>query len=99
MAVGPVGSAIYVNQQMATVASEKNALQNRFDLQNLAAAAAVNEKEKEVLEVRPAEENQQIDPDREHQDQHSEEENPKEREEKEEKPTPRASTHILDITV
>jgi len=56
MSIGPIGSAIYVNQQMAAVASEQTAQQNKFDLQNLAAAALINEKEKEVAEVRPTEE-------------------------------------------
>jgi len=37
---GPIGNAIYVNQQTATVASEKNSLQNRVELQNMAAANA-----------------------------------------------------------
>lgn len=67
MAIGPVGNAIYVNQQMASVASEKTALQNRFELQNVAANALANDKQKEVEEVRPTEENHEVDPDREHQ--------------------------------
>jgi len=46
MAIGPIGSAIYVNQQMASVAGEQTAQQNKFDLQNLAAAAIANDKEK-----------------------------------------------------
>ena len=102
MAVGPVGNAIYVNQQMATVASEKNAQQNRFELQNLAAAAATNEKEAEVQEVRPAEENHMIDPDREHTKEEAEQEmkrekHEKEGEEEEKKETP--PVHRLDIKV
>lgn len=64
--LGPVGSAIYTNQQMALVAGEKNALHNRFELQNLAANSSANAKQKEVEELRPAEEAHMIDPDREH---------------------------------
>jgi len=64
--LGPVGSAIYTNQQMALVAGEKNALLNRFELQNLAANAIANAKQKEVEELRPTEEAHMIDPDREH---------------------------------
>ena len=79
MAIGPVGNAIYVNQQMATVASEKNALQNRFELQNVAANAATNEKEKEIEEVRPTEENHMVDPDREHTKEEAEQQMKRER--------------------
>ena len=67
MALGPIGNAIYVNQQTVTVANAHGNQNNRFDLQNLAAQAAANEKEEKVLEVRPTEENQEVDPDREHQ--------------------------------
>jgi hypothetical protein len=74
MAIGPVGNAIYVNQQMASVASEKNAVHNRFELQNVAANAITNDKQKEVDEVRPTEENHEVDPDREHQKHESDDE-------------------------
>jgi len=77
--IGPVESAIFTNQQIASVASDKNAVQNRIDLQNQAAATAANDKEKEVLEVRPTEENHEVDPDREHQKQEADSENPKDR--------------------
>lgn len=102
MAIGPIGNAIYVNQQMASVASEQNAILNRFELQALAAAAASKEEKQEIEEVRPTEENHGVDPDREHtkeqaeQDerrpQHKEEENDKEQ-------TPSKPLHILDIKV
>ncbi len=67
MALGPIGNAIYVNQQTASVASAQGNQNNRFDLQNIAAQAATNEKDEKVLEVRPTEENHEVDPDREHQ--------------------------------
>jgi hypothetical protein len=67
MAVGPIGNAIFVNQQTATVASVQGNQNTRFDLQNLAAQAAANEKEEQVMEVRPTEENEMVDADREHQ--------------------------------
>lgn len=97
--IGPVGSTIYANQQMASVASEKGALLNRFELQALAAAAAAQEEKKEVQEVRPAEKNQAINPDREHNKEQAEQEerrNEKKEEEPEEKPK---SLHLLDIKV
>jgi hypothetical protein len=97
--IGPIGGAIYANQQMASVASEKNVLLNRFELQALAAAAVAQEKEKEVLEVRPAEENQSVDSDREHTKEQAEQE--ERRSSKEEgKPTEKTKPfHLLDIKV
>lgn len=102
MAVGPVGNAIYVNQQMASVASEKNAIQNRFELQNVAANAAANEKQKEVEEVRPTEENHMVDPDREHTKEEAEQDLKRERKKPEEKPENEEEEqplHHLDIKV
>ncbi|MEA1918783.1 MAG: hypothetical protein U9N52_03000 [Campylobacterota bacterium] len=99
--IGPIGSAIYTNQQIATVASEKNALQNRFELQNMAAADASNAKAKEIEEVRPTEENHKVDEDREHTKQEAESENPKDRESKKEDEEANESPplHRLDIKV
>ncbi|HEX5623158.1 MAG TPA: hypothetical protein VFX57_01830 [Sulfuricurvum sp.] len=101
MAIGPIGNTIYVNQQMASVASEKSALINRFELQALAAQTLTQEKEKEIQEVRPAEENQAVDPDREHTKEQAEQEEQRSQEhaaeplkEEDEKPL-----HLLDIKV
>ena len=102
MAVGPIGNAIYVNQQMASVASEKNAVLNRFELQTLAAAAALQEKENEIEEVRPAEENQAVDPDREHTKEQAEQDERRpghEEHPREEAPPPLKPLHLLDIKV
>ncbi|WP_294960583.1 hypothetical protein [Sulfurimonas sp.] len=67
MAIGAIGNAIFANQMTAAVSSVQNAHNNRVDFQNMVAQAAANEKEEKVLAVRPAEENQEVDPDREHQ--------------------------------
>ena len=106
MAIGAVGNAIFVNQQTASVASIANSHNNRVDFQNMVAQASVQEKEKEVLEVRPAEENHAIDPDREHQKNEAEQEterNEKREEEvvEEESEFLKAETHLhkLDIKV
>lgn len=102
MAVGPVGNAIYVNQQIASVASEKNAALNRFELQNLAAAAATNDKEKEVQEVRPTEENHAVDPDREHTKEEAEQEMKREKKEQDnsdDEESDEPPLHHLDIKV
>ena len=99
MAIGPIGSAIYTNQQMASVASEQTAAQNKFDLQNLAAAAIVNEKEKEVQAVRPTEETGETNEDAERK-KREEEENEKNKEHKdEEKERKTPPLHQLDIKV
>lgn len=101
MAIGPIGNTIYVNQQMASVASEKNALLNRFELQALAAASASQEVRKEIEEVRPTEENHGVDPDREHTKEQAEQEErrPSQEEEHNEEIPPQKPVHILDIKV
>ncbi|MDP2850033.1 MAG: hypothetical protein Q8O20_03080 [Sulfuricurvum sp.] len=101
MAIGPIGNAIYVNQQMATVASEKNAILNRFELQALAAATASQQEKQEIEEVRPTEENQGVDPDREHTKEQAEQEERRfpHKEKKEESGNPEKPLHLLDIKV
>lgn len=99
MSIGPLGSVIYVNQQTPLVASEKIAQHNRFDLQNMAAAEAANEKQREVEELRPTEENHEVDEDREHTKQEAEQENPKERERKEQEEEQPQPHRLLDIKV
>jgi hypothetical protein len=74
MAIGPIGSMVYTNQNMNAAAVKQTDFQNRLDMQNVAAAAATNEKDKEVREVRPAEEVYKIDPEKEHQKEKNEEE-------------------------
>ena len=66
MAVGPLASVIFTNQMTPAVSATQNAHQNRVDFQNMVAQAQVQEKDEKVLEVRPAEENQEVDEDREH---------------------------------
>ncbi len=102
MSIGPIGSAIYVNQQMAAVASEQTAQQNKFDLQNLAAAALVNEKETEVKSIRPTEETSETNEDAERKKREEEERQKKKKEINETDDTETASTeitHTLDIKV
>jgi hypothetical protein len=99
--IGPIGGAIYVNQQMASVASEKTAVLNRFELQALAAASASQEAKQEIEEVRPPEGNHGVDPDREHTKEQAdqEEQRPKKEPKKEEDTTPPKPLHLLDIKV
>ncbi len=102
MAIGAIGNAIYVNQQTAAASSVQNAHNNRVDFQNVVAQASANEKEKEVMEVRPAEENQEVDPDREHQKNEADQEtarNKKKQKEANEEEEEHFQLHKLDIKV
>jgi hypothetical protein len=74
MAVGPIGGAILVNQMTPAVTPMQGGQYTRYELQNIAAQMAVQEKQKEVEEVRPTEENHAVDPDREHTRQEADEE-------------------------
>jgi hypothetical protein len=100
MALGPVGNAIFVNQQTASVASVANAHNNRVEFNNMMAQSAVQEKDEKVIEVRPAEENHEVDSDREHEKNEADQQNArsehKEHDEEEESELP---VHKLDITV
>jgi hypothetical protein len=100
MAIGPVGSAIYTNQQTPIVATLKAENIARLDFQNMVAQTIVNEEEKRIQEVRPTEENQEVDPDREHQKEEMEQRNKRSKKQKqisqEEENTP---LHKLDIKV
>jgi len=66
MAISPLTNIIFVNQNMNVASAIQNMQFNRYDVQNAAAQALVNEKEKTIEETRPAEEAMQIDPEREH---------------------------------
>lgn len=101
MAVGAIGNAIFVNQMTANAASLQNAHNNRIDFQNMVAQAAMQEKDEKVLEVRPAEESHEVDPDREHEKNSADQEtarskhDDKEDDDKEKSPP----LHKLDIKV
>jgi flagellar motor component MotA len=101
MSITQLGNVIQVNQMTPAVSSVQNAHDNRVELQNVMAQTLVQEKEKEVQDIRPAEHNQQIDPDREHQrqeaDQQEKQKHPKIKEQK--KSTPKDNFHLLDVVV
>ena len=100
MSVGAIGSAIFTNQMTPVASSAANAHNNRVDFQNMVAQAAVNEKDEKVLEVRPTEENQEVDADREHTRDEADRENQRnKKEEKEEEQTEHEPIHKLDIKV
>jgi hypothetical protein len=101
MAISPVGGVIYANQQMAGVAAEVGANNNRFELQALAAAHAAGVQKKEVQEVRPTEKNQSVDADREHQREQADQEERRTSDEIEfeDEKVVKKSIHILDVKV
>lgn len=101
MAIGPLGNIIYVNQNMHVAASKVTNQLNRYELQNFMTAEMMNDKEKVITEVRPAEESHAIDPDREQNLPQEEKEN-KDEESEEEETGPHSDTpnlHILDVKV
>ena len=69
MAVTPLGNTIFINQNVNMVSNKVADVQNRFDLQNLAAASLASDEKQEVSEVRPTEEAYKIDPENEHEKQ------------------------------
>ena len=101
MAIGPVGNAIFVNQQTASVASVANSHNNRVDFQNMVAGAAAQEKDEKVIEVRPTEENHEVDPDREHEKNEADQQNERSEfeEDEEENLDDKPPIYKLDITV
>jgi len=99
MSVGAVGSAIFTNQMTPAVSATQNAHQNRVDFQNMVAQAAVQEKDEKVLEVRPAEENQEVDEDREHTRDEADRENQRSEQQEDENSDDGESIYKLDITV
>ena len=64
--ISPVGSVLFTNQMIPAVANTQNDHANRVDFQNMIAQATVQEKDEKVLEVRPTEENQEVNEDKEH---------------------------------
>lgn len=101
MAIGPIGSAIFTNQMTPVASSTQTAHNNRVDFQNMVAQAAVNEKDEKVLEVRPAEENQEVNDDREHTRDEADRENARSehKEQDEDEQNEDEPLHKLDIKV
>ena len=102
MSIGAIGNAIYVSQQTVTVSHIPNAHNHRVEFQNMIAQAQANEKETKVLEVRPTEDNQEVDPDREHEKNEADQEtarNKKKKDKKDETNSSEYEVHSLDIKV
>ena len=101
MSIGAIGNTIFVNQMTASASTVQNAHNNRIDFQNMIAQATINEKDEKVLEVRPTEENQEVDPDREHNKNEADQKNKRNKKaEEEDKPEEELEhLHRLDIIV
>ena len=98
MGISPIGSVIFTNQMTANASSIQNAHNNRLDLQNIMAQNLFNEKDEKVLEVRPAEQNHEVDEDAEHEkDEADQKQRHLKKQKLKEDATP--SEHLLDITV
>ncbi len=98
--ISPLGSTIFTNQMTPAVATTQNAHTNRVDLQNMFAQSAVQEKDEKVLEVRPTEENTEVDEDKEHtRDESDRETKRSEHEESEEENAEEEPLYKLDIKV
>ena len=102
MAIGSIGNTIFTNQMTPAVSNIQNAHTNRIEFQNMIAQASANEKDEKVLKVRPAEENHEINPDREHAKNEADQENTRsekreEEEEEKEEEEQNKSEFSLDI--
>jgi len=98
MGISPIGSVIFTNQMTVNASSVQNAHNNRLDLQNIMAQNLFNEKDEKVLEVRPTEENHEVDEDAEHEKDEAKAKQLKlKKQNKEEESF--SGEHLLDITV
>ena len=102
MSIGSIGNAVYVNRQTVSVSNIQNAHTHRVEFQNMIAQTAVNEQDEKVLEVRPAEDNQEINEDREHQKNEADQEtarNKRQKKDEDEDEVSEYDIHSLDIKV
>ncbi len=105
MAITQLHGILFANQNMQIAASKQIDLQGRVDFQNIAAAAAANDKQKQIEETRATEEGKGINPDREHNRERSDEETgeketqTKRKYNKKPEEEDHHGSHILDIKV
>ncbi len=103
MAITQLHSILFTNQNMHIAASKQIDLQGRVDFQNIVAAAAANDKSREISETRPTEEGKEVDPNREHNRERSDQEAGEKAEETKVKfdkhisEDDTSTTHLLDI--
>lgn len=96
MAVSPIGSVVYTNQNSPVASHAQQQAQARVDFQNAMTSELAQDKKLEIERTRPTEEASKLDPDREHQRDQSrreQEKTPKNAKDEEPEPFPR----LLDI--
>ncbi len=98
MAVSPLGNITYINQNMQSSSIQHANAQQRMDFQALVNLQEMDEKQQEIEEVRPAEETDALNEDREKEKEefHSQEQE-EEAQESEQEEEVKSSSHILDI--
>jgi len=106
MPVSPLGNQIFINQNMSVASHTQAQHQGKIDFQTVLNVQEFQDKEKKVEETRPAEENEKIDPDREHEKKRQEQEleNMEEQQKKrdddeEESEGSNPLHHLLDIKI
>jgi hypothetical protein len=72
--ISPIGNQIYVNQNMHVAATKIGNRLGSAEYAQLANQISVDDKDKDIREIRPVEESAKIDPDREHQKHHNRDE-------------------------
>ncbi|MGP1579753.1 MAG: hypothetical protein ACTTH5_01825 [Wolinella sp.] len=99
MAVSPLGNITYINQNMQSSSIQHANAQQRMDFQALVNLQEMDEKQQEIEAVRPTEETDALNEDREKEKEefHSLEQEEKEQKEAHEEDGARSSLHILDI--
>ncbi|MGP1449938.1 MAG: hypothetical protein ACTTJS_02265 [Wolinella sp.] len=99
MAVSPIGNVTYINQNMQTSSIQHANAQQRLDFQALVNLQELDEKLDEIQEVRPTEQSDMLDPDREKEQEEWHESKDDEKDEECEQPDEESASvpHILDI--
>ena len=99
MSLGAIGNTIYVNQQTASVSGSHGNENNKLDLQNVIAQDISKDKENNKIEVRPTEENKEINKDSENNKKEKEEKKKDIKLEDEDTSETNNDLHILDVRV
>lgn len=100
MAVTPLGNQIFINQNMSVASQAHAQHQQKVDFQAVLNIQEFQDEKKRVEEVRPIEEDEKIDPNREHEKQKGDTKGQENREKRENKKEHKPlSSCLLDIRV
>ena len=99
--LNPLGNQIYITQNMHVAANKLGNQQNRLDYAQVLNLQEVEDKDKEIQDIRPPEAIEKTDPDKEHEKHHEHDQQArsekKEKKEEEEEPTKVQLYKMLDI--